>query len=192
MLEKVEWKKLEELVNILDNLRKPISKVKRQTGIYPYYWANWIQDYINDYIFDWTFILLGEDGSVINNDWSPVLNWVNGKIWVNNHAHILSKKSDQVLLRYIYFALSVFDVSKVVKWNIPKITQQDLKNFLIPIPYKNWKPNLEKQQEIVAILDKFDTLVNDLSTGLPAELEARRKQYEYYRNQLLTFTPLKE
>ena len=96
------------------------------------------------------------------------------------------------MLRYIYFALSVFDVSKVVKWNIPKITQQDLKNFLIPIPYKNWKPNLEKQQEIVAILDKFDTLVNDLSTGLPAELEARRKQYEYYREKLLTFTPLKE
>ena len=62
----------------------------------------------------------------------------------------------------------------------------DLRKIELPIP------SLEKQQEIVAILDKFDTLVNDLSTGLPAELEARRKQYEYYREKLLTFTTLKE
>ena len=59
-----------------------------------------------------------------------------------------------------------------------------LRKFQIPIP------PLSKQKEIVAILDKFDALVNDISTGLPAEIEARRKQYEYYRNQLLTFKPL--
>ena len=48
-------------------------------------------------------------------------------------------------------------------------------------------PSLEKQKEIVEILDKFDTLVNDLSEGIPAEIEMRTKQYEYYRNKLLTF-----
>ena len=56
-----------------------------------------------------------------------------------------------------------------------------LKSFLIPIP------SLATQQRIVTLLDKFDALVNDLTTGLPAELESRKKQYEHYRNQLLTF-----
>lgn len=58
------------------------------------------------------------------------------------------------------------------------------------LDYKIPVPSLEKQQEIVSILDKFDALVNDISIGLPAELQARRQQYEYYRNKLLTFTPL--
>ncbi len=64
--------------------------------------------------------------------------------------------------------------------------------YKIPIPYKNGKPDLEKQQEIVATLDKFDALVNDISIGLPAELQARRQQYEYYREKLLTFKPLEK
>ena len=55
------------------------------------------------------------------------------------------------------------------------------KNYLVPIP------PLSEQKRIVSILDKFDALVNDISAGLPAEIEARRKQYEYYRNKLLTF-----
>lgn len=186
MLEKVEWKTLGEIVNILDNQRKPIAKINRKAWIYPYYWANGIQDYIDEYIFDGIFLLLWEDGSVINKDWTPVLNRVSGKIWVNNHAHVLSEKSEIADLKYIYYYLQIYDVSKVVKGNIPKITQQELKSFLIPIP------SLATQQRIVTLLDKFDTLVNDLTTGLPAELESRKKQYEHYRNQLLTFTPLKE
>ena len=64
------------------------------------------------------------------------------------------------------------------------INSQTVKNFRIPIP------PLEKQKQIVSILDKFDALVNDISIGLPAEIEARRKQYEYYRNKLLTFKKL--
>ena len=56
-----------------------------------------------------------------------------------------------------------------------------MKKHIIPIP------SLAEQERIVGILDKFDTLVNDISVGLPAEIEGRRKQYEYYRNKLLTF-----
>lgn len=64
---------------------------------------------------------------------------------------------------------------------MPNIPQSSLSQIRIPIP------PLPEQRRIVAILDKFETLVNDLSVGLPAELEARRKQYEYYRDKLLTF-----
>ena len=69
---------------------------------------------------------------------------------------------------------------------IKTITKAEFSKFLIPLP------SLKKQQTIVAILDKFDALVNDISIGLPAELQARRQQYEYYRNKLLTFKPLEK
>ena len=65
--------------------------------------------------------------------------------------------------------------------NYPSISNSTLKEYELPIP------SLAEQQKIVDILDRFDTLVNDLSQGLPAEIEARRQQYEYYRNKLLTF-----
>ena len=101
----VEWKRLENLCVILDSKRKPVSKGKRSKGIYPYYGANGVQDYVDNYLFDGTFILLGEDGSVINKDKSPVLNWAKGKIWVNNHAHIFSEKPEEANLRYLYYTL---------------------------------------------------------------------------------------
>ena len=66
----------------------------------------------------------------------------------------------------------------------PNLNLQQINDFSVPIPL------LSEQERIVAILDKFDALVNDISVGLPAEISARRKQYEYYRNQLLTFKPV--
>ncbi|MCQ2830690.1 restriction endonuclease subunit S, partial [Helicobacter pylori] len=67
---------------------------------------------------------------------------------------------------------------------IPHVYSKDLQNFLIPIP------PLEIQQEIVKILDQFSILTTDLLAGIPAEIKARKKQYEYYREKLLTFKPL--
>ena len=68
----------------------------------------------------------------------------------------------------------------------PAINSTDLSSICIPIP------PFEEQQRIVDILDRFDKLCNDISEGLPAEIEARQKQYEYYRDKLLTFKPLEE
>jgi len=70
--------------------------------------------------------------------------------------------------------------------SFPSVDMGKLKNYEMPVPL------IEEQRRIVKILDKFDALVNDISVGLPAELNARRKQYEYYRDKLLTFKPLEK
>lgn len=172
----VEFRKLGEVCEILDSKRQPIAKGKRIPGKYPYYGANGVQDYVDNYIFDGVFLLVGEDGSVINKDNSPVLNWAVGKIWVNNHAHILAEKYC-CNLRYLYFILQVTNVSKIVRGMPPKINQENLINIEIPLP------PLEVQNEIVRILDAFTAHTAELQ----AELQARKEQYEYYRNKLLTF-----
>ncbi len=106
------------------------------------------------------------------------------KIWVNNHAHVLQTKNE-LKLKFLYFYLQTIDVSYCVAGTPPKINQENLKKITIPIP------PLEIQQEIVKILDQFLALTTDLLAGIPAEIEARKKQYEYYREKLLAFKPLK-
>ena len=97
----------------------------------------------------------------------------------------LTVDSDSTLTnRYIYHFLLTqqqFLLSRVRKSSVPRLPRTTIDNMAIPIP------TIAEQERIVAILDKFDALVNDISIGLPAEIEARRKQYEYYRNKLLTF-----
>ena len=170
----VEWKKLGEVCEILDSQRKPVAKGNRRQGEYPYYGANGIQDYVNDYIFDGTFLLMGEDGSVINKDNSPVLHWASGKIWVNNHAHIL-KENEQALLRYLFYILQCIDVSDIVRGMPPKINQANMRNIIIPVP------SLSEQTRIVGILDTFTASIENLKQ----QIAQRRKQYEHYRDQLL-------
>ena len=171
----VEYKPLEKCCEILDKKRKPVAKSARISGEYPYYGANGIQDYVSDYIFDGEFVLVGEDGSVITDKGTPVVTWASGKIWVNNHAHIISEING-VLLRYIYYYLQTVDVTIFIHGNIPKLTGKDFKSIKLPVP------PLEVQREIVRILDNFTFL----TTELAAELAARQKQYEYYRDKLLT------
>lgn len=92
--------------------------------------------------------------------------------------------TDKVLNRYIYYFLMSkqdFLKSKVRKASIPRLSPQIIKNLLIPIP------PLSEQERIVSILDRFESLTTDLTSGLPAEIKARQQQYEYYRDQLLTF-----
>ena len=178
----VRWVPMGEVVENLDSRRRPVTRSERESGAYPYYGANGVQDFVSDFIFDGTFLLMGEDGSVIQKNGTPVLNWASGKIWVNNHAHVLKEKPDVVRLRFLYFYLQTVDISSYVTGGTQlKLNQGNLNRINVPIP-----PDSE-QERIVEILDKFDALVNDISIGLPAEIKARRKQYEYYRDKLLTF-----
>jgi len=172
----VEWKTLGEVCEILDSQRKPVSKSNRIRGQYPYYGANGIQDYVDNYLFDGSFLLVGEDGSVIKPDKSPIVHWAIGKIWVNNHAHILAEKANVASLRYLFYSLQCVDVSDIVRGVPPKINQENLKNIQIPIP------PLAIQTRIVEILDHF----TNLTANLTAELNLRRKQFEHYREKLLS------
>ncbi len=103
--------------------------------------------------------------------------------WSSDGCYCI-KYSDLLISRYLYYALLCQENiirSKVRYAGIPTLDASAVENIEIPIPH------LKEQERIVKILDKFDALVNDISIGLPAELEARRKQYEYYREKLLTF-----
>ena len=177
----VEWKKISEICVNCDSKRKPVTSGKRVAGKYPYYGASGIVDSVEDYIFEGDYLLVSEDGANLLARRTPIAFSISGKNWVNNHAHVL-KFNTYEERKFVEYYLNMIDLSKFISGGAqPKLNQQNLNQIPIPIP------PLSEQQRIVDILDRFDALVNDLSAGLPAEIEARRKQYEYYRDTLLTF-----
>ena len=173
--------KLSDISVNCDSLRKPVTSGNREAGNIPYYGASGIVDYVKDYIFDGDYLLISEDGANLLARNTPIAFSISGKNWVNNHAHIL-RFNNRITQRYVEIYLNSIDLSPYISGGAqPKLNQQNL--YKIPIPL----PSYQKQKEIVTILDRFDTLCTDLSSGLPAEIEARQKQYEYYRDKLLTF-----
>ena len=128
------WCRVGDIVNILDSYRKPVSKGDRESGKYPYYGANGILDYVNSYLFDGDYILIGEDGSVLTKGGNPVVNRARGKIWVNNHAHIMASYIGSSFLDYLYYALQGISIKRFVHGFMPKYSQGDLRITLIPIP----------------------------------------------------------
>lgn len=172
---------LEDISENCDSQRKPVTKGNRSAGQYPYYGASGIVDYVEDYIFDGDYLLISEDGANLVARVTPIAFSISGKNWVNNHAHVL-KFSDPYQQRYVEMYLNGMDLSKYISGAAqPKLNQKNMNSILIPMPGK------AEVKRIVDVLDRFDRLCNDLSSGLPAEIEARQKQYEYYRDKLLTF-----
>lgn len=178
------WVTLDEISQNCDNLRKPITSGKRESGAYPYYGASGIVDYVKDFIFDGDYLLISEDGANLLTRNTPIAFSISGRNWVNNHAHVL-KFDTYELRRYVEFYLNSIDLSSYISGGAqPKLNQKNLNRIPIPMPAPS------ECKRIVSILDRFDTLCNDLSTGLPAEIAARQQQYEYYRDKLLTFKEL--
>ena len=172
---------LDKISRNCDCQRKPVTKGKRESGKYPYYGASGIVDYVSDYIFDGDYLLVSEDGANLLARTTPIAFSISGKNWVNNHAHVL-KFDTYELRRYVEIYLNSIDLSKFISGGAqPKLNQENLNKIEIPVPTE------KKVKDIISILDRFDALCNDLSSGLPAEIEARQKQYEYYRDKLLTF-----
>lgn len=177
----VEWTTLDRISENCDRQRKPVTKGNRVSGKYPYYGASGIVDYVEDYIFDGDFLFVSEDGANLLARSTPIAFSISGKNWVNNHAHVL-KFDTYELRRYVEIYLNSIDLSKYISGGAqPKLNQENLNKIPIPVP------SPKRVKYMVSILDRFDTLCHDISEGLPAEIEARQKQYEYYRDKLLAF-----
>ena len=178
----VEWKTMGEVAENLDYLRKPVTKGSRSSGIYPYYGASGIVDFVDDYIFDGEFLLVSEDGANLIARKTPIAFPINGRTWVNNHAHVLKFES-QIDQKFVSYYLNHIDLSPYISGAAqPKLNKQNLNSILLPYP------NEQIRKRIVQVLDNFDAVCNDLNIGLPKEIELRQKQYEYFREKLLTFT----
>lgn len=149
---KWEYKKLGEVCEVLDKFRKPVTKSDRVAGQYPYYGATGIQDYVADYIFDGRYLLLGEDGAKWGaNENSAFI--IEGKSWVNNHAHIL-KIDDSFMDIFVMYYLNHKDLSEYITGAVvPKLTQAAM--LKIPVP----NISIADQQRIVAELDCLNEMI---------------------------------
>ena len=151
-----EEKTLPDISENLDSRRIPITKGKRDSGKYPYYGASGIVDYVGDYIFDEDILLLSEDGANLLARSTPIAFSVSGKVWVNNHAHILKFK-DMCTQRFVEYFFASKDISEYVTGAAqPKLSQKKMN--IIPISI----PSLPEQQSIVSFLDSLSEKVNTL------------------------------
>ena len=150
---------LGDLIDIFNQKRIPLSTNVRSTrkGVYPYYGASNIVDYIDDYIFDGTFLLISEDGENLNTRNTPIAFIAKGKFWVNNHAHIVKGKKEY-LTKYLELYLSKLDISGFITGAVqPKLSKGNLVN----IPIKISKSE-DEQKAIANILTSFDDKIENL------------------------------
>jgi len=155
-----QWEVVElgDVVDILDKLRKPITKGARQTGQYPYYGATGILDYVQDYIFDERLILLGEDGAKWQSGQKSAF-IAEGKYWVNNHAHVLKPRQDRVIDTYLVNILNEMDLMPYITGvTVPKLNQEKMRGIKIPLP------PIEIQREITAELDDYHKIIGAAQT----------------------------
>ena len=125
-----------EIIELHDSKRIPLSSRERANlaKIYPYYGATSVMDYVDKYLFDGTYLLLGEDGTVVDSMGFPILQYVEGKFWVNNHAHIITGKNG-FTVETLYLLFSLTNVQSIVTGAVqPKISQANLNKVPVIIP----------------------------------------------------------
>ena len=168
------WKKVKlgDLCEILDTRRKPITKKNRIHGEYPYYGATGIVDWVADYIFDEELVLIGEDGAKWDAGEKTAF-IVDGKYWVNNHAHVVKPNTEKLLNKWLTYYLCGIDLKPwVTGMTVPKLNQGQLKSIPIPLP------PLAEQERIIAKLDaafaEIESL-NKIASIRKAELAKLKK-----------------
>ena len=147
-----EQRKLGEVVERFDNLRIPVTSSKRKRGITPYYGANGIQDYVQGYTHDGKFVLVAEDGA--NDLQNYPIHYVNGKVWVNNHAHVLQGKKD------IADNLFLVNAIKRIKFETYLVGGSRAKlnaDVMMKLPIKI--PKLNEQQKLGKYFSRIDSLI---------------------------------
>ena len=160
-----EWETfyLNEIAEKFDNLRIPITSSKRIGGPTPYYGANGIQDYVQGFTHDGEFVLLAEDGA--NDLQNYPVHFVNGKVWVNNHAHVLQGKSDVVDNYFLMFLLKQLDFTPyLVGGSRAKLNADIMMGLKVIIP------TYKEQQKNGAFFQKLDSLIE--------KQEERVKKYQ--------------
>lgn len=155
----VSWniKKVKHVTTCLDGKRIPLNSLERSEipGDFPYWGANGIVDYINDYLFDEDLVLLGEDGAPFFEDYKPVAFSVRGKIWVNNHIHVLKPKG--INSNYLTYCLNITDYSYFISGSTrDKLTQNDMSEIQLPFP------TAEEQEAVVTYLDDATSRIDAL------------------------------
>ena len=170
--------KLKYICSILDQYRKPISADKRsQSGsvLYDYYGASGAIDKIDDYTIDDHVMLIGEDGANLRMRNLPLMYEVNGKAWINNHAHIL-KPTERVDFYYLFYALEGLDINPYITGSAqPKLSQEKLQNIWVPLP------DFEEQQEIATYIRSKCAEID----GVIAKKEQLVKELESYKKSLI-------
>lgn len=145
-------------------------------GKYPVYGSGGIMTYVDSYSYDKPSVLIPRKGSI------DKLYYVEEPFWTVDTIFYTIIDKSIAIPKYVYYCLSKEHLEKLNKaGGVPSLTQAVVGKVQIPVP------NLGLQREVVRLLDNFSNLISDISDGLPAEIEARQKQYEYYRDKLLTF-----
>lgn len=180
----IRWMKLGDIADI--GTGNGNTNEGLDTGKYPFFVKSQDIKYKNEYDFDETAIITSGDGVGVGK----IFHFVSGKYALHQRAYRVHIISDNVLPKYFFYYFKNSFLTYISKASfhssVTSIRRPMMINFPVPVP------PLEVQQRIVGILDRFDVLCNDISSGLPAEIEARQKQYEYYRDKLLTFKELKK
>ncbi len=175
------WKSgtLGDIIVNFDSKRKPLSSRQRaeMQGAYRYFGATSVMDRINDYLFDGTYLLLAEDGSVMRSDGTPYLQYVWGRFWVNNHAHIIQAKYP-FTVEYLYLLLAKTNVQSLVSGAVQlKINQKAMNSLVISIPpddlvikFCNLVNSLfaqyrENEEQIELLVNLRDSLLPKLISG---------------------------
>lgn len=149
--------RLDTLCDNLDYMRKPITEHLRERGEVPYYGASGVVDYVKDYIFDETLLLVSEDGANLISRKTPIAFTISGKSWVNNHAHIL-RFYDSFMLKYVEVYINSANLDDYINKNAnPKFTQQSLNSLAIIVPDKGTLKEFEVYYDQIATRKEIKT-----------------------------------
>lgn len=166
------YKKLGEVCEILDYMRKPITKGKRESGSIPYYGATGCLDFVKEYIFDEKLVLLGEDGA----KWGAGENSayiIDGKTWVNNHAHALRPKRDILIDEFLVYYLNYENLQPFITGvTVPKLNQEKMRSIIIPVASK------KEQNHIVSRLDAAFSHIDELKVNAEKQLSEARALFQ--------------
>ena len=167
-------KSLQSISLNLDNKRSPVTAGYRIHGQFPYYGASGIVDYVSDYLLDDYVLLISEDGANLKARTNPIAFTASGKIWVNNHAHIL-KFNNKATHKLVELSINRMDISTYITGQAqPKLSQKNLNNIKIPLP------SIAEQQKIVAKIVKIEAKIHQLeaqTNAIPQQKEAVLKKY---------------